>query len=161
MQGLTLSQPWATLVAIGAKKIETRSWPTNYRGEVAIHAGLNEEPDQAIIARHPAFLDKLRSAGYTINLSSPFAAWDVPRGVILAVCRIEECVRVEALETRPITAYEYAFGDYRPGRWAWRLADVRPLPKPVKCRGAQRLWNLTPDTLAAVEDQILRPAVHE
>jgi hypothetical protein len=39
MKGLTLTQPWATLVAIGAKRIETRSWPTRYRGLLAIHAG--------------------------------------------------------------------------------------------------------------------------
>lgn len=32
MRGLSLTQPWATLVAIGAKKIETRSWTTTYRG---------------------------------------------------------------------------------------------------------------------------------
>ena len=36
---LTIAQPWATLVAIGAKQIETRSWQTNYRGDIAIHAG--------------------------------------------------------------------------------------------------------------------------
>ena len=39
MKALTLYQPWATLVAIGAKKIETRSWSTPYRGPLAIHAG--------------------------------------------------------------------------------------------------------------------------
>lgn len=39
MKAVTLTQPWATLVAIGAKQIETRSWPTNYRGPLAIHAG--------------------------------------------------------------------------------------------------------------------------
>jgi hypothetical protein len=38
MKALTLTQPWATLVAIGAKTIETRSWPTSYRGPLAIHA---------------------------------------------------------------------------------------------------------------------------
>ena len=39
MKVLTLFQPWATLVILGEKKIETRSWKTNYRGEIAIHAG--------------------------------------------------------------------------------------------------------------------------
>ena len=39
MKALTLTQPWATLVAMGAKRIETRSWTTNYRGPLAIHAG--------------------------------------------------------------------------------------------------------------------------
>jgi hypothetical protein len=34
MKALTLHQPWATLVALGAKQIETRSWPTRHRGLV-------------------------------------------------------------------------------------------------------------------------------
>jgi hypothetical protein len=38
MKVLSLTQPWATLAAIGAKKIETRSWSTAYRGPLAIHA---------------------------------------------------------------------------------------------------------------------------
>ncbi len=38
MRCITLTQPWATLVAIGAKTIETRSWGTKYRGELAVHA---------------------------------------------------------------------------------------------------------------------------
>ena len=39
MQVLTLKQPWATLVAEGIKKYEFRSWKTNYRGKILIHAG--------------------------------------------------------------------------------------------------------------------------
>lgn len=38
IRGLTLTQPWATLVALGEKHYETRSWDTGYRGLVAIHA---------------------------------------------------------------------------------------------------------------------------
>jgi hypothetical protein len=36
---LTLHQPWASLIALGVKTIETRSWSTKYRGPLAIHAG--------------------------------------------------------------------------------------------------------------------------
>lgn len=43
IKALTLYQPWATLIAIGAKKIETRSWDTKYRGPLAIHASKNEK----------------------------------------------------------------------------------------------------------------------
>ncbi len=39
MKVLTLKQPWATLVAEGIKKYEFRSWKTNYRGKILIHAG--------------------------------------------------------------------------------------------------------------------------
>lgn len=36
---LTLTQPYATLVALGAKQFETRDWGTRYRGALLIHAG--------------------------------------------------------------------------------------------------------------------------
>lgn len=38
MKVVSLMQPWATLIALGEKSIETRSWATKYRGEIAIHA---------------------------------------------------------------------------------------------------------------------------
>jgi hypothetical protein len=38
VKALTLTQPWATLIAVGAKRIETRSWATDYHGQIAIHA---------------------------------------------------------------------------------------------------------------------------
>ncbi len=44
MKALTLTQPWASLVAVGAKRIETRSWETNYRGTIAIHAAKGWKP---------------------------------------------------------------------------------------------------------------------
>lgn len=63
MKGLTLTQPWATLVAIGAKRVETRSWSTNYRGPIAIHAAkgfppearalCDEEPFRSCLVRSP------------------------------------------------------------------------------------------------------------
>lgn len=43
MKALTLHQPWASLIAVGAKKIETRDWrpPVTIRPgtRFAIHAG--------------------------------------------------------------------------------------------------------------------------
>jgi activating signal cointegrator 1 len=38
MKAISIWQPWASLIAIGAKKYETRSWETSYRGPIAIHA---------------------------------------------------------------------------------------------------------------------------
>ena len=39
MKAITVLQPWATLLVTGKKHIETRSWKTNYRGEILIHTG--------------------------------------------------------------------------------------------------------------------------
>ena len=38
MKVLSLLQPWATLVVMGIKQIETRSWSTAHRGTLLIHA---------------------------------------------------------------------------------------------------------------------------
>lgn len=53
LKAITLYQPWATLVALGVKTIETRSWQTKHRGPIAIHAGA-KAPRQ--MARHPSGL---------------------------------------------------------------------------------------------------------
>ena len=40
MKVLTIREPFATLIKNKVKYIETRSWKTNYRGELYIHSGL-------------------------------------------------------------------------------------------------------------------------
>jgi len=39
------------------------------------------------------------------------------------------------------TEKEMLFGDWTPGRYAWELANVKILEKPVPAKGQQRLWN--------------------
>lgn len=39
MKGLTIRQPWASLIATGRKTIEVRSWRTHYRGTIVVVAG--------------------------------------------------------------------------------------------------------------------------
>ena len=48
MKALSLYQPWATAIALGSKRIETRGWPTSYRGPLAI--GLFDVPDEVLEA---------------------------------------------------------------------------------------------------------------
>lgn len=38
MKALSIKQPWASLIAHGIKDIENRTWKTNYRGRIHIHA---------------------------------------------------------------------------------------------------------------------------
>ena len=35
---LSMHQPWASLLVYGLKRIEGRSWPTEYRGKLWIHS---------------------------------------------------------------------------------------------------------------------------
>lgn len=163
MKAITLWQPWASLVAIGAKQIETRSWATPYRGTLAIHAAL-KFPDEAkaLVATQP-FLSSLEKI--TPN-SEGFR--DLPRGVIVAVCELVQCLSIPTMRGRypfnhpkldtiallPPDSPEYDFGDYTPGRFAWMLAQVRVLHEPIPCRGYQQLWDVPADVLAQIEAQL-------
>lgn len=44
MKALSVRQPWATMIASGEKTIETRTWPTRYRGEILICSSKRPQP---------------------------------------------------------------------------------------------------------------------
>lgn len=128
MKAITLTQPWATLVAFGAKKIETRSWATDYRGPLAIHAAKSI----------PTWVDYWAIS--VLPILSRYRALPIqslPRGCVVATCTLVDVV--PAARARPDAA-ERTLGDFAPGRFAWLLADVRPLPVPVPARGSLGLW---------------------
>lgn len=150
MKALTLTQPWATLVAIGAKTIETRSWLTTYRGRIAIHAakgiaGLGGKAGfQALCAQEPFNSCLTAHANYEIERGiTPLQAANlIPFGAIIATCTLVNCMAItESFARHEITAQERAFGDYMPGRYAWFLHDVEKLETPIPCPGALGLWN--------------------
>lgn len=146
MRALSLTQPWAILVAIGAKKIETRSWPTRYRGLIAIHAAKGFPVRAQDYCRDEPFLSVLEEAGFT-----KFS--QIPRGEIVAVAELKNVCRTEEIIVS-ISEQERAFGNYAPGRWAWMLANVRALSEPIPCRGALQLWTLPPELLARVQREL-------
>lgn len=141
LKAITLTQPWASLVAKGAKRIETRSWRTRYRGPLAIHAAKALPRPVRDLCEGEPLRSALASAGMTdVEL--------LPRGAVIALCRVTHCRRTE--ECAPPEP-ESLFGNYSPGRFAWLLAGVRPLDQPIPARGQLGLWNTGP----AVEQAIL------
>lgn len=131
MRTLSLWQPWATLVAIGAKKFETRSWPTNYRGPLAIHAA-KRDLELAYWFKKPCFYPVLNQAGYSTST-------ELPLGAVLCVVDLVDCVPTESIRDR-LSQEEHAFGDYTDGRYAWKLANVQVFIQPIPARGAQGIW---------------------
>jgi activating signal cointegrator 1 len=125
LPALSLWQPWATLVAIGAKRNETRSWSTTYKGPLAIHA-TKGHLDREVLDAEP-----FRRA---------LAGRELPRGVVLAIVWLDGCVRTTSLVGAGLSDQGMAFGDYTSGRWAWLFARVIELSQTVPARGAQGLW---------------------
>ena len=151
MKVLTLWQPWATLVAIGAKKIETRSWQTQYRGPLLIHAGASFPPK---IKKHICMKEPFHSVLEKWNQSlGDKAASDfrtiLPLGKI--VCRVD---LVDIKSTDSLNAWhlglshqEAAFGDYGENRYGWFFANVKPLAEPIPFKGRQCISWIADDVL--------------
>lgn len=152
MKAISILQPWASLIAIGAKKIETRSWPTKYRGPLAIHSS-------KIPWRFNGKDKTERLIGLTLWESGLYhEPQDLPYGAVIATCnlvdvrymlqgklfRYENGAVIVGGEIPMPGEPEISFGDYTPGRYAWILEDVRQLPEPIPARGQQGLWNWEP-----------------
>ena len=140
---LSLNPPYADLIAACdpfpalGKRYETRSWKIRPGATLALYQtkGLGAQTIAAFrtICASPFFRETLAALGY----ESPDM---LPRGAILATCRVVAVHAVDAIR-QDLSPREIAFGDYTTGRYAWELADVRRLPSPVPARATkQGLW---------------------
>jgi hypothetical protein len=150
MRVLSLTEPWATLVAIGEKSIETRSWGTSYRGPVIIHAAKKVPRDARLLAALPPFDTVL--AGRALQPTK-----------VLAVADLTQCFRFTERTHRSILVrsaggllprHEADFGDFDTGRWGFILRDVRALPEPIAAKGALGLWIPDAKLVRAIEEQL-------
>jgi hypothetical protein len=166
MKALSLTQPWASLVAIGAKRIETRSWGTRYRGPLAIHASKGFPKWAQETCDEKPFYGVLIKAGLlwpmgdeTLTHRAVERYLTMPLGAFVAVATLNDVglitpggrVFLGASGTKCVADDELAFGDYTPGRWAWLLADVKRLPEPIPCKGALGLWTVSDDIARQLE----------
>lgn len=133
MRALSLWQPWATLVAVGAKRIETRSWRTSYRGPLAIHASQRWTKDQVRMLNVEPFNKLLRAHEY--YFAAPW--YRLPFRAIVATCELRDIVPTAGLS---VSETERALGDYRAGRWAWMLDNIELITPPIQYRGSLGLW---------------------
>ncbi|EHQ88436.1 ASCH domain-containing protein [Desulfosporosinus youngiae] len=141
MKAISLLQPWASLIATGAKKIETRSWATKYRGPLAIHASKGYKAKNLDMAwKEPFFaaLESLRVTEENGDVSIRF-----PHGSIIATCNLVDCVKMtpEFIDfVKSANGHEYDFGEYAVGRYAWILEDIKALDNPVPAKGKLSIW---------------------
>ena len=150
MKAITILEPWASLIACGAKKIETRSWRTNYRGKIAIHAG--KKFMHGSIEKFIAIegWDKYAKMSRPLEQNNMYLEEGVTSGCIVAIADLVDCQqfthsllpRTNAilLNGKEVAENEIMFGDCTPGRWGWVLDNIKCI-EPIPALGQQRLWN--------------------
>jgi len=128
-KALSLREPWASLIAYGPKRIETRSWRTNYRGPLYIHASLGR-------------IDQ--SDPHIRELLELLPGWEPAYGLVLCKCLLTDCLPMDGAFLSALSdPVERLCGEYAPGRFAWMIQDVQPLDMPFPAKGRLGLWNLS------------------
>ena len=149
MYAITLHQPWATLIALGTKNVETRSWPAPERllGQViAIHAG------KRVVRRPGGRVERELRDRVGRDWSRA-----IPAGAVLAMATLAGMARVDYVD--PISGHAVhdvgtemgcpvgtgrtlidPWGDFSSDRWLWFLTDVVSLSEPIPAVGRQGFW---------------------
>ncbi len=170
MKFLTIRQPRASLISLGVKRIETRSWSTSFRGPLAIHAG-KAQPSRDLV-RMGQWLTRWDYGEGRYAMSDGLGKWvALPLGAVVAVCDLIDVVPIVPGDQCPNFPHvagsrtgdrlilcgqnarrltdQLPFGDFTPGRFAWLLDNVRPID-PVPMEGASGLRDLPADILERI-----------
>ena len=123
MKCLTVKQPWASLIINGYKCYEFRSWKTNYRGKVLIHAGKNIEK----------------------NMIERFQKYhlDYELGAIIGEAELVDCILVDEkfnTELRIMNPVIYGKSNHVE-TYAWKLINIKKYKSPISVKGKLGLWN--------------------
>lgn len=116
---LSVRQPFAWAIVANAKTTENRSWSTDYRGTIAIHASASK---QAVNAYR-------KKTGNSLFNDETF-----PLGVIIGLADIVEV----ALYGKQHENDGSAFGPF-----CWTMANGRLFTKPIPLKGKLNLFNLS------------------
>ena|ERR1700733_416092 len=114
MLALTVRQPWAWTIIHAGKDVENRTWPTNYRGPLAIHAATK----------------MWRGDDIALNDIALPPEDEFIRGAVIGIVDVTDCVQ-DSRSRWAVRAY-----------WHWLLANPRALPQPVPYRGQPGLFQV-------------------
>lgn len=142
MKALSFRQPWAELVLQGRKTMELRTYGSDYRGRLAIHAATTVEPEAC--RRHGLDPEALETGGI---VGSAEVVGVIPLGEA-----DYEAQRDEHLAGR----------SYREGMYGWILAEPERLPQMIAINGRRRLFEVDlqsagPQRVAPTGDQSQPP----
>ncbi len=152
LKAISLWQPWASLIPLGLKHYETRSWKTNYRGKLLICSTLNNP-------KHYREYLKIKD-----ELQLP--TWDetnFPHGQAIALCELVDCIQMTPEFIAQQSQTEILCGDWQVGRYAWKLENIQPITEPFAVKGKQGLFNIplttilliSPSTRVSNDNQVL------
>jgi hypothetical protein len=141
MKAISLWQPYATFMHHSLKWVETRGWPTRFRGDLAICSAKRNWMPGEFGEGVEQVAQLITRAWYQSNKFKHPSRRPLlfPMGYVLCLVEVVDCVPVEKFKPSPL---EGLLGDYTPGRFAWVTRNLRTLKQPVPVCGRQGFFNL-------------------
>lgn len=133
VKALSLWQPHAQAIALGIKIYETRSCPTYYRGPLVIHTAKkpfrHQDYEREWFQEACQRLSKAECPHYALSY-----------GEALCIVDLVDCVPTESIRSMEI-GHRF-WGDFTPGRFAFRLQNVRKIWPPIRVIGRQSYFSI-------------------
>jgi hypothetical protein len=125
MKTLSIRQPWAELILQGRKAIELRTWQTNYRGRIAIHASQTVREEACLT--------------YGVDPTS------VVRGALVGTVELVDILTLDERDSEALRDQHLSLHNFPGPTFGWRLEDPQRLPQPIPMRGRMSLFNVPDD----------------
>ena len=120
MKVLTIKNPWASLIVNNYKKYEFRSWKTNYRGKILIHAGLSSDDDTMFSEYNLEYI----------------------KGAIIGEADLVDCILVaKSFDDELKNSNTIVYSHEHVGLYASKLENIKKYDKPIYVKGKLGLWN--------------------
>lgn len=169
MKGLSLIQPWATLLASGRKTIETRSMRTSHRGITVIHASKAWPVKRGETLRVGQYTVQRKPVGRRADDDQLWLHWTV-RGRANSIRLWMGCavgygnlVAVEPSEVARKVALDsgqFELGDYSPGRFGWYFTQLHTLGVPLIMSGQLGVFTVPDKVGELVHAEVTRVLRH-
>ena len=126
MRALTICQPYASLIILGEKRVENRSWKMSYRGQLLIHAGKSRA------WLNPGDIERFEALGDPLVF-----------GALLGTVDVIDCLHIDDIESGKYDGkYPWVEDhEHTEGPFCIVVTNARRFPEPIPCRGERGLWH--------------------
>ncbi len=146
MKAISVRQPWAYLILQRGKNVENRTWSTDYRGPLLIHAGRQW-------ASHVPGSSRQRDVVSAVRVGGKLIEWpdNLARGAIVGMVELLGCVPAN-LGMAGDRQLQKLVDQVKRSAWAeagmvhWLLSAPRAFAEPILYRGKQGIFEV-PDEL--------------
>ena len=142
---LSMHQPWASLLVLGIKRFEGRTWSTRYRGRLWIASAAREPTDEEIAAVEQQYVDNYGGRRSAIPFPKAY-----PTQALLGTVDLVDCLPQDDFQRyRAKNASDLVENSESQHLFVCQNPHQAVLPQ--RAKGGHKLWNLDPAIVSVMQ----------